>query len=244
MPAKRRFSRWLPTEGVPGRPENIPAFPQQAAVILALTLASASSDVLSYARLGGILTSAMTGNTALLGLALGEGKISAALRAAVALGGFSLGTAAASSLLREARMISRLLVIEATMLGGFAFLWFLIQNHDATVTLYTLILLSSVAMGVQSAAARQINVPGINTIVFTTTLTAIIHGSVRAIQTTDSMLPAATRQQITALAVYLCGAILTGLLIFLDVEAVVILPFAAVIAARCFISVPAAPDAP
>src|ERR671918_41811 len=63
-----------------------------------LSLASGCTDVLSFLRLGNVFTSAMTGNTALLAIALGQGQLFAAMRSLMALIGFIIGIAVATAL--------------------------------------------------------------------------------------------------------------------------------------------------
>ena len=71
-------------------------------------------------------------------------------------------------------------------------------------------MLSAVAMGLQGAVGRAIRIPGIPTIVITSTLTAIV-GTVaeRVLARERPMLTAPTRQQIETFLVYL-AAVVTG----------------------------------
>src|ERR1700740_1014542 len=62
-----------------------------------LGFASGSMDALAFFNLGQVFPSAMTGNTALLGLALGQGDVIAALRPLIAFAGFLAGAAAAAA---------------------------------------------------------------------------------------------------------------------------------------------------
>src|SRR4051794_8286724 len=99
--------------------------PDDLAVAL-LAFASGTSDVLSFLALGGTFTSAMTGNTALLGLSLGQGRLAAAERAFAALIGFLCGVIA-GTLCREhagrQRALLRILALEAVCLGLFTAVW-------------------------------------------------------------------------------------------------------------------------
>ena len=63
-----------------------------------LALGAGSMDALGFFALGGALPSAMTGNTALLGLALGQGHPVAAAPPFAAGLGFVLGAALAAAL--------------------------------------------------------------------------------------------------------------------------------------------------
>jgi uncharacterized membrane protein YoaK (UPF0700 family) len=60
---------------VPGRDIlSSPRFGRHDLTLALLAFASGTTDVLSFLALSGVFTSAMTGNTALLGLAAGQGQ--------------------------------------------------------------------------------------------------------------------------------------------------------------------------
>lgn len=149
-----------------------------------LAFASGTTDVLSFLALSGVFTSAMTGNTALLGLALGQGQSNAAIRSFAALAGFLMGVAA-GTLPRDTgsrrSALFRILALEALCLGLFTALWSISTDLDNGSTIYVLILLSAAGMGIQSVAARRINLPGIPTVVFTSTLTSIVMAATEAV---------------------------------------------------------------
>ena len=86
-------------------------------------------------------------------------------------------------------------------------------------------------MGVQSAAVRHLDVPGIATTFLTGTLTTIILSVARlaAPSTRRSELPANALRQVVVLAAYLIGAALSGLAASHGTEAIAVLPFAAVL---------------
>jgi uncharacterized membrane protein YoaK (UPF0700 family) len=62
-------------------------------MLVMLSLAAGCVDAVGYLGLGQIFVANMTGNTVLLGLALGQAEARAALRAVVALVGFIVGVA-------------------------------------------------------------------------------------------------------------------------------------------------------
>jgi uncharacterized membrane protein YoaK (UPF0700 family) len=125
-------------------------------------------DALAFFNLDEVFPSAMTGNTALLGLALGQGHLIAASRPFVAFAGFLAGVAAAAASvdlwldkLPVPRAVCWLLALEARLLATFALAWQLIDQPIARVGLYGLIVVASSGMGIQSVAARLVGRSGI-----------------------------------------------------------------------------------
>ena len=209
-----------------------------------LALASGSSDVIAFLTLGTVFTSAMTGNTALLGIAISKGTILAASQPAAALFGFVVGVAVATIVLdpghaaaRPAQALRNLLLVEVACLGSFALVW-QIDGHPAEGAAgYALILLSATGMGIQGVAARHINVAAVSTIVFTSTLLTIVASAtailLRRSDGPDSWRP--TRRQVAIFLAYLTGAALAGLMIRQTIPLLPWLPAtAAVLALLCY----------
>lgn len=149
-------------------------------MLLLLTLVAASVDAISYLGLGHVFTAMMTGNTVLLGLALAQGEVLAALRSILALIGFSVGVFVGAMIVeRESypaewpAVVTAALALEATILAIFAVNFILFDNIHGGI-IYLLIVLSALAMGVQSAAVRRLGVPGIATTYITGTLTSLM----------------------------------------------------------------------
>ncbi|HST73983.1 MAG TPA: YoaK family protein [Acetobacteraceae bacterium] len=193
--------------------------------LLLLSFASGCMDILSYTRLGQVFTSAMTGNAALLGLDIGQGNLAATSRNLAAFAGFLGGLAVGAALLRGrqqalgwSRAITWTLVLEEVLLVGFAALWQIGDGPSSGRLLYGLIVLSGIAMGMQSTVAHSVGVPGITTTYFTGTLTGIVIGLI------GKPAPPRTPQEQTprrrhrlgwpafAFLIYVAGAALTGLL--------------------------------
>jgi uncharacterized membrane protein YoaK (UPF0700 family) len=190
--------------------------------LTALVLGSGVTDVATFLVLGDVFTSAMTGNTALLGIALSQGRILSATRSFSALLGFTLGAAVAALIYLRRRRdrpagieeIRPLLWAEIFCLGVFAVILTFAGRPDEAIALYALILLSAIGMGIQGVAARHINSPGINTIVFTSTLITI------AISLTETFMRrsgshkvhADTKRQIGMFLAYGFGALLAGIM--------------------------------
>ncbi len=149
-------------------------------MILILAWAAGSLDAIGYLGLGHVFTANMTGNTVLLGLALGQEQGVAALRSVVALGGFALGVTTGVTIMSKdgerldwPPSVTTALFLEGIVLAIFSVAW-----HALSVSqwLYALIALSAVAMGIQSAAVRRLKVPGIATTYITGTLTSFVSG--------------------------------------------------------------------
>jgi hypothetical protein len=123
----------------------------------------------------------MTGNTALLGLALGQGHPAAAAPPLAAGLGFVLGAALAAAMLHLGfaklpvrRGVAGLLAAESCLLAGLVLAWQVTDRSAGGLPLYVLILLGAAGMGVQSVAARQDNRPGVTTVVFTAPASIVI----------------------------------------------------------------------
>lgn len=150
------------------------------AALLLLSAASGATDVIAFVLLGHVFTSAMTGNTALLGLALGTRDAAAAGRSAFALGGFLCGIVAATWLHPHgtARSLRPLFLVEMVLVAAFALAW---PAADGTAATHALIFLSALAMGMQGLTAREASRFGMTTIVFTSALLRIAETAARRI---------------------------------------------------------------
>ena len=202
-----------------------------------LGFASGVMDALAFFNLGQVFPSAMTGNTALLGLTLGQGNLLAASHPLVAFAGFLAGAVAATASvgvwldrIPAPLAVFWLLALEAFFLGAFALGWRLIGWPFAGAGLYGLVVVASLAMGIQSVAARMVGRSGITTVVFTSTLTAIVSSATDVIYRPPHRLSFAAKQQIGMFLIYGVGAAVCGLLASHG-AAVAVLPFAAVVGA-------------
>lgn len=193
--------------------------------LVLLSFASGCVDVLSYLQLGQVFTSAMTGNSVLLALSIGQGNVSAISRNAAALLSFLTGLLLGAVMLRTHRgksgrspAITRAFIVETILLFGFAGMW-QIDGGPASSEwlLYSLIALSAVAMGLQSSIAHHIGVPGMSTTYFTGTLTNIVNGATKLLLNRKSSAAnrhprARTGWQAAAFVTYILAGALTGLL--------------------------------
>jgi len=159
--------------------------------ILLLTWVAGTVDAIGYLGLGHVFTANMTGNAVLLGLSLGQGQALAAFRSVFALVGFIFGLAVGAILahrrgtdLDQRRAFLGPMYVETAALGVFALLLHLPFIARTPTTIYILIGISAIAMGIQSAAVRRLNLPGIATTVLTGTITSLVAGMVRWLQFT------------------------------------------------------------
>jgi len=211
-----------------------------AMVLACLSLASGCTDVLTFLKLGEVFTSAMTGNTALLGIALSHGRMLAASRSLTALFGFMAGAALAAIVYNLARAepkaalrLRRLLLLELICLGGCTALWSSSGDPIAPGSLYAIISLSAFSMGIQGIAAQRISSSGISTIVFTSALirivTSVTGNLMHLAGAAESRV--GTKGHLATFASYACGATLTGLLVSRAMGILIWIPALAVLLA-------------
>jgi uncharacterized membrane protein YoaK (UPF0700 family) len=197
--------------------------------ILLLTAFSAGTvDVVSFASLGGVFASAMTGNFALLAYYVAQSDSQSAMGSVVALSGFVLGCGL-GVLQRRSRAPNQalrlLLMTEGGLLLFFALyaMWTPHIAHAGSDHLQ--ILLLAVAMGVQAVIGQTIS---LTTIVFTTTLTKLVGTIADSLANGDALGLKDVKIQSAVVISYLFGALLAGALIVRKVDAVVLLPFTGV----------------
>jgi uncharacterized membrane protein YoaK (UPF0700 family) len=195
-------------------------------VILVLTaFAAGAVDVISFATLGGVFASAMTGNFALLAYYVAQSDAQSAMGSVVALSGFVLGCALGVLQRRsraQGQALSLLLTTEAGLLLFFALyaMWTPHVAHAPSDHLQ--ILLLAVAMGVQAVIGQTIS---LTTIVFTTTLTKLVGTIADSLANGDALGLKDVKIQSAVVVSYLFGALLAGALVVHNAEAVVLLPF-------------------
>src|SRR5262245_52071634 len=221
-------------------------------LLLILTWAAGCVDAIGYLALGHVFTANMTGNTILLGLHLAQEQGAAAVRSVVALAGFGAGLAVGALIVERARgrgawppVVTRALALEAALLAVFALESVRASPVKEVWQSQLLISLSAIAMGIQSAAVRRLNVPGIATTYVTGTLTSAVtslvagprpsaHGSEPGAGRVAGV-PAAgqwwrgVRLQFLALFVYGLGAMVSGLAQTRWPALVAVLPLGAVV---------------
>ena len=211
--------------------QNKAPFTPIETMLLLTAFAAGTVDVISFATLGGVFASAMTGNFALLAYYVAQSDAQAAMGSVVALSGFVLGCGLGVLQRRsraQGQALNLLLLTEAGLLLFFALyaMWTPHAAHAPSDHLQ--ILLLAVAMGVQAVVGQTINA---TTIVFTTTLTKLVGTIADSLANGDSLGLKDVKIQSAVVVLYLFGALLAGALIVHKADAVVLLPFIGVAAA-------------
>lgn len=194
-------------------------------ILILTAFAAGTVDIISFATLGGVFASAMTGNFALLAYYVAQSDSQAAMGSVVALLGFAVGCAGGVLLRRgraQEQALNLLLAGEAGLLLFFALyaLWTPHMAHAPSDHLQ--ILLLAVAMGLQAVIGQSIS---LTTIVFTQTLTKLVGTIADSIANGDVSGLKDVKIQSAVVVSYLFGALLSGALIVRKLEGVVVLPF-------------------
>jgi len=150
-------------------------------LLMGLTFAAGSVDAISYLALGRVFTANMTGNIVLLGLAVAQSLGPQTQRSVVALAAFAGGVAIAANVGRPRgheevwpARVTLALALEAVLLTGFAIAWWAFDRRPVAESVLVLVALAGLAMGMQSATARQLSVKGVTTTFVTGTLTTLV----------------------------------------------------------------------
>ncbi|MBX7267621.1 DUF1275 domain-containing protein [Micromonospora sp. Llam7] len=147
--------------------------------LLVLTVGTGAIDGVSFLALGQVFAGNMTGNILLFGFGLAGVPGIPALNNAVALLAFAIGAVLAGRVTRDASGLARLSRSGLTVLAGgttltwaLAGLWTAAGAPHGPAMLGTTGLLALV-LGAQAAVARRIGVPGLSTVVVTSTLVSL-----------------------------------------------------------------------
>jgi uncharacterized membrane protein YoaK (UPF0700 family) len=167
------------SDEMPGAPEHGGKLGLRDALLMALAMSSGAIDSVSFLALGKVFTAFMTGNIAFLGLAIAGAPGPNISMVLVAFFAFGVGVYIASKLLLRfrsldtwPRQVTVVLGLSLIPQALFAVLWAVKPHALSSSDTDALVALWALAMGMQSAAARRLNVAG----VFTTAATAtIIH---------------------------------------------------------------------
>lgn len=170
-----------------------------------LTVASGCLDVSAFSRLGGAFASVMTSNLVFLAVAAAKTDATLAVHSAAAVAGYVLGVAAGSALAPPSgnddrlgtRRLSILLATECALLTGVAAWWIALDGRPTNPQQIALLAVAALAMGLQSAAARELGNPAAGTTYLTGTLTGVVSAL-------------ATRSRPDPVALVCLGALLLG----------------------------------
>src|SRR4051812_31624667 len=147
----------------------------------ALTISSGAVDAISFMALGKVFTAFMTGNIAFLGMALAGSPIAPRFAWVLAsMAGFGCGVYIATTIVRLStkpaatggehkpgavwpKGTTRALAVALLPHLCFVAIWFSVGGHPTQGTIPVLLAVWAVAMGMQSAAVRQLNIGGVFT---------------------------------------------------------------------------------
>jgi uncharacterized membrane protein YoaK (UPF0700 family) len=190
--------------------------------LLILAMTAGSADGWSYVGLGHAFVANMTGNTVLMGVAVFQNH-AALLHPAIALASYAAGVLIGTLLTGDVRpdngwskTISWTLMVEALLLLSAEAGWVANQLHAShSPSLILLLSTLALAIGIQSSAMVQLQIPGIVTTYITGTWTTMLSGLVHLAK--RGRPPAQELEfehrlmlQAAVLSVYFLSAVLTG----------------------------------
>ena len=166
----------------PGAAPDSRAARRRHALVVTLTFATGSADAMGFLALGGAFSSVMTGNMVLLGLSAGAADAQLALTSGAAILAFVVGLLVGAHLAGSPRAddpvwpgrVTRALLVELTVLLAYLAGWEVSQGHRSEHVALTLLMLSAVALGIQSSAVQRFGVNGLSSTYLTGTLTNFI----------------------------------------------------------------------
>jgi uncharacterized membrane protein YoaK (UPF0700 family) len=168
----------------------------------------------------------MTGNLVVSGYAIGTADLAHLLTTVTAVIGYVLGVAAGTGVAGRGGMIA-VLGAELLALVAFAVGWEVTGGRPSAVALHVLLVLTAMAMGLQSAAMRAL---GGRRVVSTTYLTGTLTGVIAALLTSGGLAGAMVRD-IAILTAVVVGAAAGTLVVTLVPAALPAIPLVTVLAA-------------
>jgi uncharacterized membrane protein YoaK (UPF0700 family) len=147
-------------------------------LLMVLTVTTGMIDAISFVGLGHVFTANMTGNVVFIGFALGGADGVSVARSLVALVSFGGGALIGGRVVnRAARPPLHQLAMatggEAILLSIAVAMAFGATTSPRPATVYALIVLTAVAMGLRNAVVRKLGVADVTTTVLTMTITGI-----------------------------------------------------------------------
>jgi uncharacterized membrane protein YoaK (UPF0700 family) len=162
-------------------------------LLVALTVSSGAVDAISYFGLGKVFSAFMTGNLVFLGFGMAEIEGPDVVLVIVALSMFTAGaylglwftTLRSNESGSWTPAVTVLLILVAIAEASFLVVWLSTAGRPSTEVADVLIALFSLAMGIQTAAVRSLNVLGIFTTAGTFTLVAFAGTFARSRSTSE-----------------------------------------------------------
>jgi uncharacterized membrane protein YoaK (UPF0700 family) len=181
-----------------------------------LAAASGATDAIGYLALGNVFTSAMTGNLALLGIALAHRDGERVGRVLVSLVCYMAGAAIGARVARTAApgdpvwppAITRALAIEAVFFVAYAATWWAVGARSNIFGKAALLGLGAIALGIQSSAMQRFGAGlGLNTTFLSGSLIKLVGRLATGHRYRDS------RHHLLVLVGLVCGGFLGALLV-------------------------------
>jgi uncharacterized membrane protein YoaK (UPF0700 family) len=152
------------------------------ALVVTLTFVTGSADAMGFLALGGAFSSVMTGNMVLFGLSAGAADAELATTSGGAILAFVVGLLVGARLAGSPssgdptwpRQVTRALLVELAVFVAFLVGWEVSSGHRSDHLQLALLMLSAVALGMQSSAVQRFGVNGLSSTYLTGTLTSFI----------------------------------------------------------------------
>jgi uncharacterized membrane protein YoaK (UPF0700 family) len=184
-------------------------------LVVVLALTTGAVNAVTFLRLGSVFSSVITGNLALLGIAAGQRDGGLAVNGALALAGYIAGVVAGGAVSGAGadragagkpagdipvwpRRTTVTLAVELLVLAAFCVGWLGTEGQPAGVDRAVLLVVASVAMGLQSSAVRRLGTMS------STYLTSTLTGILEAFST--GRLPPSWERSVGALLALAAGA--------------------------------------
>jgi uncharacterized membrane protein YoaK (UPF0700 family) len=231
-PGTNVISAWATCHPMKGRLDAVSNISDNSrdVFLLLLAIAAGGMDALGLLALGNVFTSALSGNTILLGIAVAQGHLGEAFLCSVVFLGFIPGAIMAAVFLRSrpksshwSWRITLALAIEWIVLLTFVIWLATVGGSNETMVLMPLVLLSSLAMGVQYITMLRLNVNGVTTTFVTSTVVNLVCRLVVPDKSSDGSVCAKSRWTdrtnrflASVWVCYFTGAVISAVLISSD----------------------------
>lgn len=197
------------------------------ALLLVLTGVSGLVDAVSYLALGHVFVANMTGNIVFLGFAVADAAEFSIALSLVAIAAFLVGALAGGAIgsragHHRARLLAITTFLQIALVGSALLVLMVSRNSDAALVRHLLIVLLSLAMGMQNATARRLGVPDRTTTTLTRALTEFAADSMLA----GEKNPHSGRHMLAIATLFLGAAVGAFLVLHVNLVTVLALAFA------------------